>query len=67
MNESSSPSEQKGFKVQEVRYSLLQMLEEVEIERKLSNLGREKVEQTEIQVIFKKKRKRARPKQSEVS
>jgi len=45
----------------EVRYCLKDLLKEVEQERAISGSGREMVDQSEIQSMFKKrKRKRAR-------
>ena len=55
-----NPQAVRGFEIAEVRYLLAGMLKEVEYERKDSNLGREKVDQAEIQKLFKKKRRRAR-------
>lgn len=44
----------------EVRYALKELLREVESERQQSALGREMVDQMEIQDFFKKRREHAR-------
>ncbi len=59
MSEPNKASEPATFEMTEVRYSLKEMLREVARERKESKMGREIVEQSEIQTLFKnKKRKR---------
>jgi hypothetical protein len=46
-----------GRKVRVVRYSLSEMLAEVDQERRRSDMGREMVDQSEIKTLFKSKRK----------
>jgi len=49
--------------IREVRYSLLDMLSEIELERSESSLGMETLDQTEIRELFaKSKRRHARDK-----
>jgi len=46
--------------VQEVKYSLRELLKEVEAERRVSEFAREAVDQEEISKLFKRNRKRSR-------
>jgi hypothetical protein len=43
--------------LKEVRYSLRELLQEVEAEREGSSIGQEIVDQTEISKLFKKRKK----------
>ncbi|HTY70419.1 MAG TPA: hypothetical protein VMH36_27445 [Alphaproteobacteria bacterium] len=50
-------------RIREVRYSLPEMLSEIELERSESSLGMETLDQTEIRELFaKSKRRHARDK-----
>lgn len=55
--------DQRKGPLQEVRYSLRDLMEEVEVERESSGLGQEMVDQEEIGKLFRRKKKvrRARP------
>ena len=49
-----------GAVVEEVKYSLRQLLKEVEVERSLSELAREAVDQEEISKLFQRNRLKKR-------
>ena len=51
--------------VQEVKYSLVDILKEVEAERSLSEFSREAVDQEEISKMFQRKRKRGKRRSGE--
>ncbi len=51
--------------IQEVKYSLRELLEEVEQERSLSHFAREAVDQEEIGKLFKKNRARKKKRGNE--
>ncbi len=57
---SSGNTHKKDLALQEVRYSLREILEEVQAEKETSSLGQEIVDQAEINKLFnRKKRKRS--------
>lgn len=58
MSEEAPPEELNV--VQEVKYSLRELLKEVEAERRVSEFAREAVDQEEISKLFKRNRKRSR-------
>ncbi|MGF1449746.1 MAG: hypothetical protein ACFB20_10055 [Opitutales bacterium] len=55
-----SPFGAAGGKTRVVRYSLEEMLKEVEIERDASDMGREVIDQSEIKGLFNKNKKKKR-------
>lgn len=56
--ETTPQDDSTDFQMQEVRYSLSEMLREVTRERKESKLGMEIVDQSEIQTLFKNKKRK---------
>jgi hypothetical protein len=57
MSENPDSTEQLHPDLKEVRYSLSDLLQEVEAEREGSSIGQEIVDQTEISKLFKKRKK----------
>ena len=57
MSENPENTEQLHPDLKEVRYSLSDLLQEVEAEREGSSIGQEIVDQTEISKLFKKRKK----------
>lgn len=55
-------SEKKGSAIHEVRYSLTDILAEVNAEKETSTFGQEIVDQTEITKLFNRKKKARRGK-----
>lgn len=64
MSDGEQPAGDKP-QLQEVRYSLKALLAEVEHERSNSAVGREMVDQGEINTLFKKKKKRKRARKTQ--
>lgn len=65
MTNTSEKSNKSSPVLHEVRYSLKDILEEVESEREDSSIGQEIVDQTEISKLFKRKKKANRGKSGE--
>ena len=57
MSEKPEDTEVTGLDLKEVRYSLRDLLEEVQAEREGSSIGQEIVDQTEISKLFNKRKK----------
>ena len=57
MKESASEKKKSGAGLHEVRYSLSDLLKEVQAEKETSSLGQEIVDQTEISKLFNRKKK----------
>ena len=62
---SSQGSEKRASAIHEVRYSLTDILEEVNAEKETSTFGQEIVDQTEISKLFNRKKKARRGKSGE--
>jgi hypothetical protein len=62
MIDSSKKHKKSNVNLHEVRYSLTDILEEVQSEKETSTLGQEIVDQSEISKLFKRKKKVSRGK-----
>ena len=62
MIDSSKKYDKSGISLHEVRYSLRDILEEVQAEKETSTLGQEIVDQSEISKLFNRKKKVSRGK-----
>jgi hypothetical protein len=65
MSEESTSPEPGGHNLGEVRYSLRDLIQEVQAEREGSSIGQEIVDQTEISKLFNRRKKVRRGQQGE--
>ena len=61
----SKHGEEEDLLVQEVKYSLRDLITEVEIERGMSEFAREAVDQEEISKLFERKRTRGKDRRAD--